>query len=226
MTATRTRLRTWLAVLTLTALLAPGFTRAAPVESIVLVLGDSLSAGHGLPTGAGWVDLLARKMAQDAPGFKVVNASISGETTFGGVSRLPILLETHRPAVVVVELGANDGLRGTDLALTRSNLDRIVARSVAAGARVLVIGMRIPPNYGPRYTQDFFSLFGETAHRHGASLVPFLLDGLADRREWFQEDGLHPVAAAQPRILDTVWPALAPLLKTRPSRTGRRTPAG
>lgn len=203
-----------LVVLMLTAFGLPAFASAADTEPIVLVLGDSLSAGYGLPAGSGWVDLLARKMAHAAPGFKVVNASISGETTFGGVTRLPILLERHRPAVLVVELGANDGLRGTDLALTRSNLDRIVARGVAAGARVLVIGMRIPPNYGPQYTRTFFSLFGEVARNHRAAHVPFLLEGLADRREAFQDDGLHPVAAAQPQILDTVWPALAPLLKS------------
>lgn len=212
-----------LTLLTLTALLLPAFTRAASIDPIVLVLGDSLSAGYGLPTGAGWVDLLARKMAQDAPGFKVVNASISGETTFGGVTRLPLLLDQHRPTVVIVALGANDGLRGTDLALTRSNLDRMVSRSRAAGARVLVIGMRIPPNYGSRYTQDFFALFGAVARKHDASLVPFLLEGIADRRDLFQDDGLHPVAGAQARILDTVWPSLAPLLSSAkaPAR-GRR----
>jgi acyl-CoA thioesterase-1 len=199
----------WAFVLTVS--LASGFTAAA--ESMVLVLGDSLSAGYGLPTGKGWVDLLSQRMGREAPGFKVVNASISGDTTHGGRTRLAPLLERNRPAVVVVELGANDGLRGADLALTREHLSAIVAASKAAGARVLVIGMRIPPNYGPDYTRRFHALFGEVAQASQSGLVPFLLEGFAERRELFQDDGIHPGVRAQPFMLDNVWPKLAPLLR-------------
>lgn len=195
----------------LTVSLASGFTAAA--ESVVLVLGDSLSAGYGLPTGKGWVDLLADRMGREAPGFKVVNASISGDTTHGGRTRLAPLLARHRPAVLVVELGANDGLRGTDLATTREHLTSIVASSKAVGARVLVVGMRIPPNYGPDYTRRFQALFGEVAQATQSPLVPFLLEGFAERRELFQDDGIHPGVTAQPMMLDNVWPKLAPLLK-------------
>jgi acyl-CoA thioesterase-1 len=200
----------WAFVLTVS--LASGFTAAA--ESMVLVLGDSLSAGYGLPTGKGWVVLLSERMGREAPGFKVVNASISGDTTHGGRTRLAPLLERHRPVVVVVELGANDGLRGTDLGLTREHLSAIVTASKTAGARVLVIGMRIPPNYGPDYTRRFHALFGEVAQASQSGLVPFLMEGFAERRELFQDDGIHPGMSAQPLMLDNVWPKLAPLLKT------------
>ena len=201
--------------LTLTAWLAPGFH--ANAESVVLVLGDSLSAGYGLPAGRGWVDLLAQRVSRDSPGYRVVNASISGETTEGGRNRLAPLLARHRPAVVIVELGANDGLRGTDLAITRTHLRSIIESSQGAGARTLVIGMRIPPNYGPDYTARFAGLFGEIATGTKSALVPFLMDGFAERRDLFQEDGIHPAAAAQPLMLDTVWPKLRPLL-AKPSR--------
>jgi acyl-CoA thioesterase-1 len=202
--------------LTLTAWLAPGFH--ANAESVVLVLGDSLSAGYGLPAGRGWVDLLAQRVSRDSPGYRVVNASISGETTEGGRNRLAPLLARHRPAVVIVELGANDGLRGTDLAVTRTHLRSIVASSQGAGARTLVIGMRIPPNYGPDYTTRFATLFGEVASETKSALVPFLMDGFAERRDLFQEDGIHPAVAAQPLMLDTVWPKLRPLLAKPPRR--------
>lgn len=201
---------------TLTAWLAPGFH--ANAESVVLVLGDSLSAGYGLPAGRGWVDLLADRVARDAPGHRVVNASISGDTTEGGRNRLAPLLARHRPAVVIVELGANDGLRGTDLAVTRTHLRTILRSAQDAGARTLVIGMRIPPNYGPDYTTRFAALFGEVATETKSALVPFLMDGFAERRELFQEDGIHPAVAAQPLMLDTVWPKLRPLLAKPPRR--------
>jgi acyl-CoA thioesterase I len=207
----RFREQWWKWAFVLTVSLASGFTAAA--ESIVLVLGDSLSAGYGLPTGKGWVDLLSVRMGREAPGFKVVNASISGDTTHGGRTRLAPLLARHRPAVVVVELGANDGLRGTDLALTREHLSSIVTASKAIGARVLVVGMRIPPNYGPDYTRRFQALFGEVAQASQSALVPFLMEGFAERRELFQDDGIHPGVTAQPMMLDNVWPTLAPLLK-------------
>ncbi|MEI7969984.1 MAG: arylesterase [Betaproteobacteria bacterium] len=219
----RPRAAVWCArvLLLLTLAGAAGFTAAA---GTVLVLGDSLSAGYGLPAGQGWVDLLSRKMAQTHPGFKVVNASISGETTFGGVGRLPDLLRTHTPAVVVIELGANDGLRGTDIALTRDNLRRLARDSLAAGARPLLVGMRIPPNYGPAYTRQFAALFAEVARETGAATVPFLLDGIAEHRELFQDDGIHPSPAAQPRMLDNVLPHLLPMLS--PSRRAAPKPPG
>ena len=209
---TKTRRRALAAALTLTIAGMAGFTAAAPPAGTVLVLGDSLSAGYGVPAGQGWVDLLARKMAGTHPGFKVVNASISGETTFGGLERLPRLLKDHAPSVVVVELGANDGLRGMDLALTKGNLERIVSASRNAGAKTLVVGMRIPPNYGPVYTKRFFELFGDVAKASSSAYVPFLLDGLAGDRGNFQDDGIHPVGAAQPRILENVLPSLSMLL--------------
>jgi len=208
----RFREQWWKWVVVLTVSLASGFTAAA--DSMVLVLGDSLSAGYGLPAGKGWVDLLSVRMGREAPGFKVVNASISGDTTYGGRTRLAALLARHRPAVLVVELGANDGLRGTELATTREQLSAIVASAKAAGARVLIIGMRIPPNYGPDYTRRFQALFGEVAQATQSALVPFLMEGFAQRRELFQDDGIHPGVAAQPQMLDNVWPTLAPLLKS------------
>jgi acyl-CoA thioesterase-1 len=211
------------AVLLLTAATAAGFNLAraqGAVAPVVMVLGDSLSAGYGLPAGQGWVDLLAGKMALEAPGFKVVNASISGETTLGGRNRLARLLAQHRPAVVIVELGANDGLRGAPLDGVRGNLTAIAAESRAAGARVLMVGMRLPPNYGADYGRRFQALFGEVAQAQRAAWVPFLFEGFGDRREMFQDDGIHPVAGAQPRMLDTVWPALEPLLRKARARAG------
>lgn len=182
----------------------------------VVVFGDSLSAGYGLARGEGWVDLLARRVQQDRLDYDVVNASISGETTLGGRNRIADVLARHRPAAVVIELGANDGLRGTALETTRDNLTAIAAASRQAGARVLVVGMRIPPNYGPAYTRGFESLFADVARQQKATLVPFLLDGFAEQRDMFQSDGIHPTAAAQPRMLDNVYRRLRPLLQPRP----------
>lgn len=181
-------------------------------QPVALVLGDSISAGYGLPTGRGWVNLLAQKMEREGYRFKVVNASVSGETTLGGRNRLPPLLAQYRPTVVIVELGANDALRGSQLASVRTNLDAIVADSRAAGAKVLVLGMRIPPNYGPAYGRDFSQLFGTVAKTSKSALVPFLLEGFAQRRNLFQEDGIHPGIAAQAIMADTVFAALRPLL--------------
>lgn len=181
-------------------------------QPVALVLGDSISAGYGLPTGRGWVDLLAQKMEREGYRFKVVNASVSGETTLGGRNRLPPLLAQHRPAVVIVELGANDALRGYPLATVRANLDAIVAGSRAAGAKVLVLGMRIPPNYGPAYARDFNEVFATVAKTSKSALVPFLLDGFAERRDMFQEDGIHPGIAAQAIMADTVFAAVRPVL--------------
>ena len=207
-------------LLTLTVAGAFAFNAAARTPPVVLVLGDSLSAGYGRPQGKGWVDLLRGKIEAERYGFKVVNASVSGETTLGGRNRLAPLLATHKPAVVIVELGANDALRGTDLATTRANLRAIVAAARAAKASVLIVGMRIPPNYGPDYTAGFYALFGEVAKETRSALVPFMLEAFAQRRELFQEDGLHPVEAAQPLILDTIFPKLKPLLDRAKPRTG------
>lgn len=187
---------------------------ARPVPArTVLVLGDSLSAAYGLASSQGWVALTARRMAASHPGWKVVNASISGETTAGGAARIAAELKRHRPAVVVVELGANDGLRGLPLAQTRANLERIVRASQQAGARVLLLGMRMPPNFGPAYTRGFEANFRDLARTYRTALLPFLLEPIATRRANFQPDNLHPTAAAQPLLRDHVWPALAPLLK-------------
>lgn len=176
----------------------------------VLVLGDSLSAGYGIDPDRGWVHLLARTLADTD--YRVVNASISGETTRGGLDRLPALLARHHPAVVIIELGANDGLRGYPLTTIRANLEQLVTLSQNDGSRVLLVGVYIPPNYGHRYTQRFHALFGEVATDRETALVPFLLDGIATQPALMQGDGLHPKAAAQPRILQNVLSHLKPLL--------------
>ncbi|MBU6259608.1 MAG: arylesterase [Burkholderiales bacterium] len=197
------------------ALAAPRHTAPAPAR-LVLVLGDSLSAEYGLARGSGWVALMQARLAQRRPPVTVVNASISGETTAGGRSRLPALLARHRPEVVVLELGANDALRGLPLAATKANLDAMTAAAQAAGARVVLVGMMLPPNYGRRYGDDFKSLFAEVARARRAALVPFLLAGVADAPDadaLFQDDRLHPLARAHPRLLANVWPVLAPLIR-------------
>ena len=179
------------------------------------MLGDSLSAGYGLKPAQGWVALLEKRLQDQAYGYKVVNASVSGETSGGGLQRLPRALELHRPAVVIVELGANDGLRGLNVSLTTDNLTKIVAAAKQSGAQVLLVGMRLPPNYGPRYTNDFMRMYREIATGAKVALVPFLLESVALKPELMQADALHPTAPAQPALLDTVWPHLKPLLKTR-----------
>jgi acyl-CoA thioesterase-1 len=189
---------------------------AAPLQAqppVILVFGDSLAAGYGLPQGRGWVDLLQDKLAAEGLDHRVVNASISGETTLGGRNRIGAALERHRPAIVILELGANDGLRGQPLAALRDNLTTMVRASRRSGARVLLIGMRIPPNYGQDYTRKFHAAFGEVARAQRVPLVPFLLEGFSDKRELFQPDGIHPNEQAQPRIVATVWKALRPLLQ-------------
>lgn len=184
----------------------------APVRK-VLVMGDSLSAAYGLRPEQGWVALVDQRLKARHPGWRVANASISGETSAGGASRIAGELARHKPAVVVIELGANDGLRGLPLAQTRANLERMIVASKQSGARVLLLGMRMPPNFGPQYTQGFERNYSELAKAHGAALLPFLLEPIATERSAFQSDNLHPVAAAQPRLRDHVWPALAPLLR-------------
>jgi len=195
--------------------IVPASARAAQT---ILVLGDSLSAGYGLAQGEGWVTLLEQRIRQDKLDYQVVNASISGETTLGGLNRISPALEEHRPAVVVVALGANDGLRGNPLEETRRHLIAIVQACRKAGAKVVIAGMRIPPNYGPVYTRRFEGLFAEVARQQNASLVPFMLQGFADDRAMFQADGMHPGASAQPRILDNIYHRLRPLLLPRPRR--------
>ena len=182
----------------------------------VLVLGDSLSAEYGLPRGAGWVTLLQLKLAQESPGTTVVNASISGETTAGGRSRLPALLKQHQPDLVVIELGGNDALRGLALSMTHDNLAQMVRAAQASGARVLLLGMQMPPNYGPEMTRQFAAMYSQLAKSQGTGLVPFFLHGVGDDAEplkWFQPDRIHPNEAAQPRLLANVWPQLKKQLK-------------
>ncbi len=178
----------------------------------LLVFGDSLSAGYGLAQESGWVSLLAARLKQEGRPWQVVNASQSGETTQGGATRIRAALAAHRPALVIVELGANDGLRGLPPKDTRLALERIVAACRASGAKVLLVGMRLPPNYGPAYTRAFEAVFAEVAKTRRTAFVPFLLEGIAADPRWFQPDGLHPTAAAQPRLLETVWRQLVPLL--------------
>jgi len=179
----------------------------------VLVLGDSLSAAYGIRLEQGWVALLQERLKSKGYGHRVVNASSSGETTGGALARLPRALERHRPAVVVIELGGNDGLRGLPIADVRANFESLIRLSRDSGASVLLIGMRIPPNYGAAYTKAFHDLFGELATKHRLPLVPFFLDGIALDDSLMLEDGLHPNAAAQPRLVEMVWPQLKPLLK-------------
>ncbi len=179
----------------------------------VLVWGDSLSAGYGLQTQQAWPSLLEKRFAEAKLPHKVVNASISGETTSGGRSRLPTALQTHKPAVVIIELGANDGLRGLPPKLMAANLQAMIDASRQAGAKILLVGMRMPPNYGPEYTASFENTFKDLARSNKVRLVPFMMEGFADKRQFFQQDGIHPIAEAQPIILDTIWRELAPLLR-------------
>jgi acyl-CoA thioesterase I len=179
----------------------------------ILVLGDSLSAAYGMRVDEGWVTLLQQRLASEGYGYRVVNASESGETTGGALARLPRALDRHHPAVVIIELGGNDGLRGLPVNGVRSNLGSLVRLSRKSGARVLLIGMRIPPNYGPDYTKAFHELFAEVAASERVLLVPFFLDGIALDDGLMQDDGLHPNASAQPKLLAQVWPLLTPLLK-------------
>lgn len=182
-------------------------------QRTVLVMGDSLSAAYGLAASQGWVTLTAQRVAQKHPGWRVVNASVSGETTAGGRSRLARELARNRPQVVVIELGANDGLRGLPLAQTRANLQAMVDASRKAGARVLLLGMRLPPNFGGAYTKGFEENYRAVARTPSVTLLPFFLQPVATDRRWFQADNLHPTAAAQPRLRDHVWTALEPLLR-------------
>jgi acyl-CoA thioesterase-1 len=204
--------------LALAALLA-GLAGAAPgPDRTVMVFGDSLSAAYGLATGQGWVSLLGERIAQKGLPWRVVNASVSGETTAGGVRRLPEDLRRHAPSIVVIALGANDGLRGQPVAAARSNLEEMIRLARAARAEPVLVGLMIPPNYGIDYAREFRELYPQLARKARVPLVPFLLDGVAERRELFLPDQLHPSAPAQPLILDNVWPVLEPLLRRPPRR--------
>lgn len=202
-------------LLVLIALL--GFPLLARPAGTVLVFGDSLSAGYGLPQEAGWVSLLAQRIAKVAPDYKVVNASISGETAAGGRRRIASALTQHEPAVVIVELGANDGLRGQRIETLRADLEAIVAECLKRNAKVVLVGMRLPPNYGPGYVRQFEAVYAEVARKMRVPLVPFLLEGFGERHELFQADGVHPTREAQPLMLDTVWRVLEPMLTARQS---------
>ena len=202
---------------------APAFAQG-PAKPVVLIVGDSLSAEYGLARGSGWVALLDARLAQQGVAATVVNASISGDTTSGGRARLPALLKQHRPSVVVIELGGNDALRGLPLEETRLNLVSMTREAKAAGARVLLVGMQVPPNYGRKYSDDFAAVYAKVAKAEGAALVPFMLKGVADgahAESMFQADRLHPVAAAHPIILDNIWPVLEPMLR-QPTRAAMR----
>ncbi|MCX7960885.1 MAG: arylesterase [Burkholderiales bacterium] len=187
----------------------------ARAAQTLLVYGDSVSAAYGIAEQRGWVALLAARLKRERADYIVVNASISGETTAGGLARLPKALAAHRPAIVVLALGGNDGLRGLPVAQMRQNLVRMIEQCRSAGARVLVAGMRLPPNYGPDYTRAFEAAFAEAAKAGGAALLPFLFEGFGERDEYFQPDRIHPNEAAQPLIAENVLRALRPLLGAR-----------
>lgn len=190
-----------------------GCSAAAHAAGPLLVLGDSLSAAHNIPQQAGWVALLEHRLNQrGAPAPKVINASISGETTAGAMARLPALLAQYRPSLVLVELGGNDGLRGLPPAELAANLDAIIRTSRDAGARVLLLGIDLPPNYGRAYRDRFRAVYSDLAKKHRVPLLPFLLDGVALQPGLMQEDGVHPTAEGQPRVLDNVWVLLQPML--------------
>jgi len=206
----RLSLRIFLCAVALAALPPVGAQDKPPV---LLVVGDSVSAGYGLSAGQVWVDLLRKRLSDGGYRYTVVNASISGDTTAGGRARLPALLARHRPAIVIVELGGNDALRGGRLASTRDNLDAMVSAAQKAGAAVLVVGMEIPPNYGPAYAREFKEVFTGVAAARKVPLVPAFFDGFGDDLSLFQADRIHPTAQAQERLLANVWPKLAPLLR-------------
>jgi acyl-CoA thioesterase-1 len=194
------------------ALLASSGILAA--EKSILVVGDSLSAAYGLAQSRGWVALLAERLKRERLDYSVVNASISGDTTGGGLARIDRLLKQHTPAIVVLELGGNDGLRGLPIGEMKKNLAAMVERSQKAGAKVVVVGVYIPPNYGPDYTEQFFGTFGELAKRYHTALVPYIMEDFALKPEFFQADRIHPTEQAQPFMMERVWKALRPLLTT------------
>jgi acyl-CoA thioesterase-1 len=186
---------------------------AAAAGKSILVLGDSLSAAYGIARSRGWVALLEERLKRERLDYSVVNAAISGDTTAGGRARLDAAIVRHRPTVVIVELGGNDGLRGLPVAQMKANLSAIIEHSRNSGARVLLVGMKMPPNYGPKYTTEFEGAYAELARQHKVALLPFPFEGFAEKREYFQADFMHPTAEAQPLVLENVWRKLAPLLR-------------
>jgi acyl-CoA thioesterase I len=192
----------------------------AHAASTILVFGDSVSAGYGLPRDQGWVDLMRARLARDHADYKVVNASVTGETTTGGKLRLAATLRQHQPQIVIIELGGNDGLRGTRVDAIRANLAAMIAECRRHHSRVLLVGMNVPPNYGSDYTEKFRLIFDTLAKTQHVPLVPFLFEGFAADRAMFQPDGIHPVAAAQQKMLDNVWLHLSPLL-AQPRAAGK-----
>jgi acyl-CoA thioesterase-1 len=209
----------------LLALLWAGSVCAATRPPVILVWGDSLSAAYGLEVSQGWAALLQERLKARGYDYTVVNGSVSGETTAGGLTRLPQALADDRPAVVILELGANDGLRGTPVKVMQDNLGKMLELSRKAGAKVLLVGIMMPPNYGQRYTDEFAGVYPALARRYRVPLLPFLLQGVAEDRANMQADGLHPLAAAEPRVLDNVWPLLEPLLHKPAAAAVRLAPA-
>ncbi|WP_240761371.1 arylesterase [Nitrosococcus wardiae] len=197
----------------LVGLLLQSMASGAALQPVIVVLGDSLSASYGIPLNQGWVTRLQERLTREGYPYQVVNASISGETTRGALARLDILLDNHQPEIVVVELGGNDGLRGLSLAEVRRNFSQIIQKSQQSGAKVLLIRMRLPPNYGPLYTERFQKLFADLKNEYGVATAPFILRGIATRSELMQSDGIHPRPEAQALMLDNIWPALVPLLQ-------------
>ncbi|MEX3899229.1 MULTISPECIES: arylesterase [Paraburkholderia] len=185
-----------------------------PAKPVIVVLGDSISAEYGLPRDTGWVALMRQRLAEERIDYSVANASISGDTTSGGRARLPALMERLKPSIVIVELGANDALRGVPLSTTEANLRTIIEQAQQGHAKVVLVGMYVPPNYGPDYTQKFHGLYGQLSKEFHLPLVPFLLAGIADKPDMFQADQIHPTQQAQPLLLNNVWPAVKPLLRT------------
>ena len=205
--------RTWVLLAWLLLLPVLACAKGTNGTATVLVVGDSLSAAHNIPAQSGWVTLLQQRLQREVkPAPKVVNASISGETSAGALTRLPGLLQKHRPSVVVIELGGNDALRGLSPAQLGANLEKMVAASRASGAKVLLLGIDVPPNYGPAYRKRLRDTYTGLAQAQDVALLPFFLEGVALQPGLMQSDGLHPTAAAQPRLLDNVWPLLKPLL--------------
>ena len=198
-------------LLCLLAAPVPAEQPAAP--PVILVVGDSLSAGYGLVPGQGWVSLLQQRLKKEGYGHRVVNASVTGETTDGGVQRLGRALATHKPAIVILELGGNDGLRGLPVSRVRSNLELLITKSQAAGAQVLLLAIRVPTNYGPRYANSFQQIYADLARRYRIGSAALVDDGIALDLAFFQPDGIHPNAKAQPILLNNVWGQLAPLLR-------------
>jgi acyl-CoA thioesterase I len=217
-------LRTWLRVGASWALgiglLFIALQNAVASAPTILVFGDSLSAAHGIRPEEGWVALLTQRLQTQGYGYRVVNASVSGETSSGGLERLPRALQLQQPQIMILELGANDGLRGLPVSATRDNLTRMLQLAQAAKARVLLVGIRLPPNYGARFNEQFERLYPELAAQFHVPLVPFLLQGVALNPQLMQEDGLHPAAAGEPVVLDTVWPYLKPLLTKKTPKEG------